>query len=395
MSCIRTIFRTCCRTFGALRLLFLLAACVAVVPANAQDSIPGDTCRKQGIVERLISYFDKSNKPKKNKRFDFSIIGGPHYSSDTKLGIGLVASGYYRSDRTDTLDLPSNVSLYGDISTTCFYMVGLRGNHLFPDDKYRIDYDLYFYSFPTKFWGIGYDCASLDSNETEYDDFRFKLISDFLVRMAPGLYAGPGLEFAHIKAKHLENPADWEGLPHSTTTFGFGIKVQYDTRDNLTAPQRGWLASVEQRFFPRFLGNEQAFSYTDFGVNFYRNVWMGCILAARFHTRYSYGNVPWGMLPSFGGSMSMRGYYDGRYRDKGELDLTVEFRQHVWRRSGVVLWGGIGSVFPKISEMRIGKLLPNIGIGYRWEFKKFSNVRLDFGIGRGETAFIFNIDEAF
>jgi len=42
---------------------------------------------KKNIIEKIIAYFNESNKPKKNKKFDFSIIGGPHYSSDTKFGI--------------------------------------------------------------------------------------------------------------------------------------------------------------------------------------------------------------------------------------------------------------------------------------------------------------------
>lgn len=76
------------------------------------------------------------------------MIGGPHYSSDTKFGLGLVAAGLYRTDRIDTLLPPSNVSLYGDVSTVGFYLLGVRGNHLFPKDKYRLNYNLYFYSFP-------------------------------------------------------------------------------------------------------------------------------------------------------------------------------------------------------------------------------------------------------
>ena len=42
------------------------------------------------------------------------------------------------------------------------------------------------------------------------------------------------------------------------------------------------------------------------------------------------------------------------------------------------------------------RILPNFGIGYRWEFKKDVNVRLDYGFGKnGQKGFIFNINEAF
>ena len=101
------------------------------------------------------------------------------------------------------------------------------------------------------------------------------------------------------------------------------------------------------------------------------------------------------MLATFGGSSTMRGYYEGRFRDKGVLDMTVELRQHIWRRNGLVVWLGVGTVFPKFSDIEFRKLLPNAGIGYRWEFKKNTNVRLDFGVGKGETSFLFSINEAF
>lgn len=39
--------------------------------------------------------------------------------------------------------------------------------------------------------------------------------------------------------------------------------------------------------------------------------------------------------------------------------------------------------------------LPTYGIGYRWEFKNRVNVRLDYGFGKGVSAFYFGINEAF
>lgn len=53
------------------------------------------------------------------------MIGGPHYASDTKFGLGLVAAGLYRTDPNDSILPPSNVSLYGDVSSVGFYMLGV------------------------------------------------------------------------------------------------------------------------------------------------------------------------------------------------------------------------------------------------------------------------------
>lgn len=91
----------------------------------------------------------------------------------------------------------------------------------------------------------------------------------------------------------------------------------------------------------------------------------------------------------------MRGYWDGRYRDKMEGDFTVELRQHIWRRNGIVIWGGAGQVFPRVSALRLDKTLPSWGVGYRWEFKKGVNVRLDLGFGKHDHSINFSLNEAF
>lgn len=80
-----------------------------------------DSIKKNNIFRRIYKYFQEANKPKEEKKFDFSIIGGPHFASDTKLGLGLVASGLYRVDHTDKSLSPSNVSFYGDVTTTGYY----------------------------------------------------------------------------------------------------------------------------------------------------------------------------------------------------------------------------------------------------------------------------------
>ena len=118
-------------------------------------------------------------------------------------------------------------------------------------------------------------------------------------------------------------------------------------------------------------------------------------MAGKFHTLLNYGNPPWGLMAILGSSYSMRGYYEGRYRDKCVMDAQIELRQHVWKRNGVAVWVGAGTVFPRFSEFDMKHILPNYGFGYRWEFKKRVNVRLDLGFGKHQTGFIFNINEAF
>ena len=347
-------------------------------------------------VNRILDYFNDSNKNKKHKRFDFSVIGGPHYASDTKFGLGLVAAGLYRTDPNDSILPPSNVSLYGDVSSVGFYMLGVRGNHIAPKGRYRIDYHLYFYSFPADFWGIGYEMGDNDANKSDMKRWQAQAEVSFLFRVADNFYIGPMASYDYVIGKHIERPELLQGMDQHTWNVGAGVSLVYDNRDNLTNPHRGICLNINQMFRPEFMGNDYAFSTTAFRFDAYQRLGKGTVLAEDIGANLNFGNPSWGMMAELGGTHSMRGYYEGRYRDKHSLEATVELRQHVWKRNGIVVWVGAGTIFPKFSALRSKQILPNAGVGYRWEFKKNVNVRLDYGFGKsGQSGFLFNINEAF
>ena len=350
---------------------------------------------KKSFITRLLDYFNDANK-KNDKRFDFSIIGGPHYATDTKLGLGLVAAGIYRSDPSDPLLLPSNVSLFGDVSTVGFYLLGVRGTHIFPRDRYRAVYTLYFYSFPCKFWGMGFDMGDNDDNKSDMKRWQVHVKGSFLWNLGSNLFLGPSLAYDYIIGKDMERPELLAGMDRHTDNYGVGFTFMLDNRDNLTYPHRGYYVNLTQMVRPRFMGNDYAFSTTELQMNAYQQPWRGAVLAEDVRSTFNFGNPSWGMMAQLGGSSAMRGYYEGRYRDKHMIEVTVELRQHVWKRNSITAWLGAGTVFPKFSQMRSRHILPNFGLGYRWEFKKNVNVRLDYGFGKsGQRGFLFNINEAF
>lgn len=364
--------------------------------ATPSDTMPQSARKRHGMVNRLLDYFNDANKPKNDRRFDFSIIGGPHYDTDTKLGLGLVAAGLYHADSADSLSQPSNVSLFSDVSTVGFYMLGIRGTHFFPHDRRRMNYTVYFYSFPSKFWGMGYDEGNNDSNRSEMKRWQARFKADYLFRLAENMFLGPVVTVDYVATKDVENPLLLHGMDTHTWNFGAGLAFAYDTRDVITNPHRGVYVGLTQYFRPRFLGNDYAFSTTELTADAYCQPWHNAVLAADVRTLFNFGHPSWGMMAQVGNGHSMRGYYEGRYRDKHKMEAQVELRQKVWRRNGVVAWAGVGTVFDRFSALRSDHLLPNFGIGYRWEFKKDVNVRLDYGFGKaGQSGFLFNINEAF
>ncbi len=357
-----------------------------------------DSTAKVSLIQKIERYFQQSNVDKtlQGKKFDITFIGGPHYSTAVGFGLGMVAAGMFRADRKDLTLPPSNVSLFADITTTGFFMLGIRGNTWFEGGKYRLDYKNYFMYQPGGFWGVGYD-AGLNNPKSTYTRLEVDIKPDFMIRMARDFYLGASVEFRFDAGKKFTAP---QYIPEGQGTRfidpALGLFVQYDSRDVVTEPHRGIYLRFEQQFFPRWLGNESTFYRGELFFDYYHKVWRGGILATDLHMQFNTVGVPWTMLAELGGPYRMRGYYQGRFRDRGILEAQVELRQKIHGRNGVAVWVGAGNIFPTFGEITLAHTLPDFGIGYRWEFKKRVNVRIDYGVGKNwQRGFVVNINEAF
>lgn len=112
---------------------------------HAQNSIPSGTLPqdsaikttdsllvKEKFFKRIATYFEEAQKDKTQSKFDISFIGGPSYSVETKLGLGMMASGLYRIDKQDMSLPPSDVAIYANITTSGFFSVGVQNTTIFP-----------------------------------------------------------------------------------------------------------------------------------------------------------------------------------------------------------------------------------------------------------------------
>ena len=357
---------------------------------------PDTVKKKKGLINWVLNYLNNTNKNKKHKKFDFSVLPGPHFSSDTGLGLGIIGMGLYRQDQRDTTTQMSDVAIFGDITTKSSYTIGIFGTHVFPYDKGRIEYDVSANYFKEKFWGMGYDMGNEDANEGTMKRWKISAKANFLWQVANNLFVGPSLTYDYAHVNEIDRPELLEGMDTNLWNMGLGLTVAYDTRDIITRPTRGVYATVTQLFHPKFMGSGYAYTTTDFRFDAYTRLWKGAVIGSDLRGTLNFGNPSWATMAMLGNSSTMRGYYKGRYRDKHKMEAQVELRQHIWKRNGIAVWAGVGTIFDKFSAIHFDRLLPNWGFGYRWEFKKNSNIRLDYGFGKsGMQGFVFNINEAF
>ena len=84
---------------------------------------------------------------------------------------------------------------------------------------------MYFFSFPSEFWGIGYEAGRHEDRNTEYKRLEQQVKLELLWRLAPNLYVGPNLMFRNVNAKDFDDISFLNGAPKNVTTFGPGIII--------------------------------------------------------------------------------------------------------------------------------------------------------------------------
>ena len=98
-----------------------------------------------------------------------------------------------------------------------------------------------------------------------------------------------------------------------------------------------------------------------------------------------------------GGESLVRGYYKGRFRDKGLLAVQAEYRQLVTARIGIAAFAALADVFPGFGDFRVERLKYSIGGGLRYVVNKHDGtaVRLDLAWGQACFGLYLTAKEAF
>ncbi|MFK3660239.1 BamA/TamA family outer membrane protein [Scandinavium sp. NPDC088450] len=348
-------------------------------------------------IDDFLGKLGADNQYDPSKGIDWSVLPGPFYTPELRLGLGTAVAGIYRVDPKDKVTQNSSLSFTGFVSTSGALGLGLHNYTFFTDDRWRLFVDGAIAKVPTKFWGAGYDAAQGSSQK--YDNNSIQVHPQLMRQLAPNLYLGAGWDFSAMDAR-VDNPQPGDKFSQyadSTTPISSGatISLNYDSRDVITRPQHGQFISIEYSYFDPTLGSDTHFTATQLQYNYYHPIDDKRVLAFDLWGRFTHGDVPWDRLSQAGDDSRLRGYYQGRYRDNDVVSGQVEYRQKLNWRHGYVLWAGVGALGSSPADLGDHPLLPTVGVGYRFEVKPSMNIRLDLGFGRESAGFYFQVAEAF
>ncbi len=316
------------------------------------------------------------------------------YTPETELMFGLTAGRYHRFDRHPD-SRPSTFTpavVYTAKKQTIIY---LPADLYWQRDIYHATGVLSYLNFPDKFYGIGNDTP--DSLEEDYTPRTLTFNTTLLKMILTDLYCGAQYDFATSKMVKKEEGGllDSGLIPGSDggIVSGLGLLTDYDSRDDIYFPAAGSFVRAAAIFYDNALGSDFDFSRYDLDVRTYFSFAGRNVLALQAWGQSTTGVPPFQMMPR----LTLRGYFEGRFRDKNMLIFQGEYRRMVWRRLGVVLFGGFGQVARKIGDMAMDEFKPAYGTGIRFQMggEERINLRLDFGWGENSSGMYLMFGEAF
>ena len=259
------------------------------------------------------------------------------------------------------------------------------------------------------YFGIGPDTVEADGT-----DYRLKN-TDYLTfaTMKPRSWLTFGARLGYSQPISIEPPraanlastqdvftaATAPGLTDRPGFLHSDLSVDVDTRHHPSRPTNGGDYRVT---FSKF-------SDRDFGQYSFRRVeaeasrfipilhenWVIALRARVASSDTSDGNVvPFYLLPTLGGSRSLRGYDDYRFRDRNLLLLNAEYRWRVFGALDGALFYDAGKVAPRFGDLDLTDLRSSYGLGFRFHSNNTIVFRVDVGRSAEGTRLLVSITDA-
>lgn len=373
-----------------------LAAFLFIISTTlyAQVAVETDSTSKSGVIEKFFDFADKTVDLISGEKWSF--IPAVVYSPETNLGLGARAIRIFRyQNDTNPLLRPSSLPIT--------FLYTLNNQAIFTtelelwanENKEYINARLELTDYPFKFYGIGNE---LDVTNEEFYSTRYAYFHvNYERQIVKGLYLGPRYEFRidDIYKKEVGGILDRAEVAGSDgqRLSGLGLVLNHDTRDNIFQPKGGWYNSASWMSFQDFLGSNFTFNQYTLDLRKYLNPYKNQVLAVQSYWSFTTGNPPFQHVSLIGGSDLMRGYFEGRYRDRHAVVHQAEYRLPIYRNFGMVFFGSAGQVSSQLSQFSVNRMKYGAGFGFRYKLNPEGlNIRIDIAFG-DQRAFYFGLNE--
>ena len=263
-----------------------------------------------------------------------------------------------------------------------------------------------YYRYSYYFFGVGQREVPRELYGVDYPRIRLNAFRQFADLNRGKLYAGLRYQYEayRVTATEATGLLTTGAVPggRGSRLSGGGLGLFYDSRDQVFFPRRGVVADLTGLLRNRATALNPADAATTFDryaadVSSYHALGVHTVLAVNYFASFTAGVAPFNAMSLLGGTKRMRGYYEGRYRDKNGALLQTELRFDIYKRLGAVIFGAVGILGDDQRLLRTNDPKGAYGAGLRFTVNRRDhlNIRVDYGVGNQSSGLYITIGEAF
>lgn len=349
----------------------------------------GLLCALMLVVLRVSGQND-SLLHRRNTVFGFPVV---FWTPETRLGGGAAGIYNFYINKADSLSPASQIQAGFALTQERQYLYYLPFQLFWNERKWLAYGELGFYDYNYFFFGVGNDTGVEERYDVNYSRVRLNALR----KVWRSWHIGLRLWQESWRFQGFEEggalTGGWVPGSEGGSTWDQGVLVLSDRRDNVFYPKRGTYLELASQ---HATGSFKYSRYRADGVG-YLSVGRKHVWANQIFIDVTTGNTPFYMMAMLGGTKRMRGFYEGRYRDRSGVMYQTEWRTRVWRRWGANAFFSAGIVDDSPRQWQIRNLRTTSGAGVRFvlDREKDLNIRFDVGIGKGQALYYFTIGEAF
>ena len=321
------------------------------------------------------------------------------YTPETKMAGGAAATFYFREKDAEKTCRPSTLMPVFIYTQKKQIVSELNADLYWRKETLHLTSSIGYMKFPNKFYGIGNDTS--EDDEEEYTPRSVYFSFNFQRKIQEVFHAGILYEFVDRKMKEVEEGRSLSQIKilgsEGGTVSGTGLLMNWDTRDNIFCASSGCFYQLSTSLFRDYLGSDYDFTRYSLDLRQYVPLFTSPVVAFQGYMKVITGDPPFQMMSLLGGDSLMRGYYEGRYRDKNMVVFQTEYRMPLWWRFGLVGFLGFGDVSSDVKDFALSDLKHSVGFGLRYFLnpEEKLNIRLDFAYGKDSSGFYITMFEAF
>jgi hypothetical protein len=308
----------------------------------------------------------------------------------TEPAVGYGAAGaaiYFHSSYSAKKGPPSMSGVLGGGTQNGTWLAGAFHIGYWNHDRIRYMGAVVRTSANLGYYGSGY-IESLKDQSVNLNLDAWVVLQQIKFRLAETKFFVGGRYLLLDTDNTFEVPVDipeFEGIEFSSTLSEASAILNYDSRNNIFTPNKGFFIELAGTYSDTWMGSDDLYGRLSAKLIGYFPANNNLTVGVRHESSYSFGNIPFYARPI----VILRGAPLMKYQNNNTTVMEAEVNWNIYKRWNLLGFTGIGNAFSDFDSFDKGKSISSVGTGFRYLIaRKFgAQMGMDFAKSTDDFAF--------